>query len=137
MRERNTFHKEERLCGKLRIANLYKEGKHYTAYPIRVTYRIERSAEEGGSNLQRTSVLVWAPKSRFKHAVVRNNLRRLMREAYRLHAHSLRAACEEENCCVEMAFNYVAPTISDYGTVVKSVCRILSYVESKMRDNNA
>lgn len=137
MRERNTFHKEERLCGKLRIANLYKEGKHYTAYPIRVTYRIERSAGEGGSNLQRTSVLVWAPKSRFKHAVVRNNLRRLMREAYRLHAHDLRAACEEENCCVEMAFNYVAPTISDYGTVVKSVCRILSYVESKMRDNNA
>ncbi len=137
MKERNTFHKEERLCGKLRVAALYKDGKHYTAYPIRVTYRIEHYVEEIDSNIQRTKVLVWAPKSRFKHAVVRNNLRRLMREGYRLHAHSLRAACEEEKCCVEMAFNYVAPAIFEYSIIEKSMCRILAYVETKMRDNNA
>lgn len=72
----NTFPKSEKLCGQMRIADLYKTGRRFVVWPLRVTVK-EVEAEE-------TRVLIWAPKSLFKHAVDRNHLRRLMREAYRL-----------------------------------------------------
>ena len=70
----NSFPKHSRLCGKERITAFYKSGKRFTSWPIRVTWQVN----------DQNSVLVWAPKSLFKHAVDRNRLRRLMREAYRL-----------------------------------------------------
>lgn len=79
----NTFPKQNKLCGQERIAQLYKQGKRFTSWPLRVTYM--------PSNSPNSQVLVWAPKSLFKHAVQRNHLRRLMREAYRLHQDILSA----------------------------------------------
>lgn len=143
MNQRNTFHKEERLCGKLRIANLYKVGKHHTAYPLRLTYSICKE-ESGGTSgnvaapdASRTKILVWAPKSKFKHAVMRNYLRRLMREAYRLNAHSLRAACLDGQCSVEIAFNYIGYSPCDYAQMEKAMHKALLYVENKIKSPDA
>jgi len=97
----NSFPKSERLCGQLRIATLYKEGKRFTAFPLRVTFQRLDNCEEA------PKVLVWAPKSLFKHAVDRNRLRRLMREAYRLNAQPLRDYCIENQCSFLLAFNYM------------------------------
>ena len=69
------FPKHSKLCGQMRIAQLYHEGKRFVVWPLRVTYQ---AVEDD------TQVLIWAPKSLFKHAVDRNHMRRLMREAYRL-----------------------------------------------------
>ncbi|HCS87951.1 MAG TPA: hypothetical protein DIW30_06015 [Bacteroidales bacterium] len=143
MNRRNTFHKEERLCGKLRIANLYKVGKHYTAYPLRLTYSIGKEVFGGtdgnvsASGASRTKILVWAPKSKFKQAVMRNYLRRLMREAYRLNVHSLRAACQDEHCYVEMAFNYIGSSPCDYAQMEKAMRKALLYVENKIKSPHA
>ena len=97
----NEFPKSEKLCGQLRIAALYKEGHRFTAFPLRVTY-----LQIPDSNVA-PKVLIWAPKSLFKHAVDRNRLRRLMREAYRLNAQPLRDYCCENNCSYYLAFNYM------------------------------
>lgn len=70
----NTFPKIDKLCGQIRIQQLYRTGTKFTAWPLRITYQ----------PAARTQVLIWAPKSLFKHAVDRNHLRRLMREAWRL-----------------------------------------------------
>ena len=34
----NTFPKHSRLCGQEHITALYKQGKRFTAWPLRVTY---------------------------------------------------------------------------------------------------
>lgn len=111
----NTFLKQNKLCGQQRIAQLYKEGKRFTAWPLRVTYM---PTEE------HTQVLVWAPKSLFKHAVQRNHLRRLMREAYRLHQDIL-----STNFLI--AFNYMDKEEQSFAVIEKAICKALKKINGK------
>ena len=116
----NTFPKQERLCGQLRIATLYKEGKRLTAFPLRVTYR--RLEDDDSA----PKVLVWAPKSLFKHAVDRNRLRRLMREAYRLNAQPLHDFCQANRCSFLVAFNYMDKELRSQAEVTKAMQKALA-----------
>jgi ribonuclease P protein component len=100
----------------MRIAQLYKQGKRFTAWPLRVTW--QPTNEE-------TQVLVWAPKSLFKRAVKRNHLRRLMREAYRLHQDLL----GEEHFLI--AFNYMDKEEQSFAIIEKAVCKALRKVKSE------
>ena len=111
---RKTLPKHSRLCGQERIAALYKEGKRFTAWPLRVTYQ---------PCLAETQVLVWAPKSLFKRAVKRNHLRRLMREAYRLHQELL----GEKHYLI--AFNYMDKEEQPFAVIEKAVCKALLKVK--------
>ena len=111
----NAFPKHSKLCGQERIARLYKEGMRFTAWPLRVTYQ----PSEG-----ETQVLVWAPKSLFKHAVQRNHLRRLMREAYRLHQEML----QEHHL---IAFNYMDKEAQPYPIIEKAICKALKKISGK------
>lgn len=97
----NTFPKSEKLCGQLRIAALYKGGRRFVAFPMRVSYMVV------SGNTEPPKVLIWAPKSLFKHAVDRNHLRRLMREAYRLNNQPLLDFCAERGISLQLAFNYL------------------------------
>jgi ribonuclease P protein component len=100
----------------MRIAQLYKQGKRFTAWPLRVTW--QPTDEE-------TQVLVWAPKSLFKRAVKRNHLRRLMREAYRLHQDLL----GEEHFLI--AFNYMDKEEQSFAIIEKAVCKALRKVKGE------
>lgn len=111
----NTFPKSEKLCGQLRIAALYKEGKRFTAFPMRVTFRHLPDSDEA------PKVLIWAPKSLFKHAVDRNRLRRLMREAYRLNAEPLRTYCSENHCSFQLAINYMDKELRSQEQISKAM----------------
>lgn len=100
----------------MRIAQLYKEGKRFTAWPLRVTYQ---ATEEP------TQILVWAPKSLFKHAVQRNHLRRLMREAYRLNQELL----GEKHYLI--AFNYIDKEEQPFAVIEKALCKSLKKISER------
>ena len=114
----NTFPKQNKLCGQERIAQLYKQGKRFTSWPLRVTYMPANSQ----CPIPNSQVLVWAPKSLFKHAVQRNHLRRLMREAYRLHQELL----NEKHYLI--AFNYMDKEEQPYSVIEKAVCKALTKI---------
>lgn len=108
-----TFPKSEKLCSDIAIDTLYKTGKKFVAWPMRVTYLPITDAP--------TQVLIWAPKSLFKHAVDRNHMRRLMREAYRLNKHIL---CAENNY-YHLAFNYIDKQKQDFHVIEKAMKKAL------------
>ncbi len=116
-----TFGKEQKLCGQLRINNLYAQGKHFVCYPLRVTCMKVSGAAAN-------QILVWAPKKLIKRAVKRNRLRRLMREAYRLNAGPLETWSVENNCRFQVAFNYLAPDELPYHVVEKAMKKALSKI---------
>lgn len=109
----NAFSKSERLCGQTRIEDLYHNGKRFVVWPLRVTYRVVEDAP--------TRVLIWAPKSLFKHAVDRNCLRRRMREAYRLN----KSLLTERGKTYEVAFNYMDKEIQESPVIHKAMRQAL------------
>ncbi len=128
----NTFPKSEKLCGQLRIAELYKHGTRFTAFPMRVTWMIEKKEVAKTDNTDAiVEVLVWAPKALFKRANKRNHLRRLMREAYRLHASELKATCAEKQIVLQIAFNYIAPEEYDFSRIEKAMLKALRKIQEE------
>lgn len=83
MTNKNTFSKVERLCHKRLIEELFK-GKSCWNYPFKVFWKEVTLKEEIPAQ-----VLISVSKKKFKHAVDRNRIKRLIREAYRKNKHIL------------------------------------------------
>jgi ribonuclease P protein component len=83
-----TFPKEEHLCSKKRIEQLFnRKNPSLGVYPLRLTW-VAAPARTSAP----PQVLITVPKRAFKRAVDRNRLKRLVREAYRLNKHRLTEA---------------------------------------------
>ena len=79
-----SFPKEEHLCRKKLIEELFGRGSSFGLYPLRLVWL--PTAEPTTAPPQ---VLVSVSKRNFKRAVDRNYFKRLMREAYRLNKYRL------------------------------------------------
>jgi len=101
-RTRFLFPKSERLNSKIKIDRLFTDGKAFLVYPLRTVYFI---SSENPSELE---VLISVPKKKFKKAVHRNRIKRLIREAYRLNKNELCNVVISGNLQMQVAFVYVA-----------------------------
>ena len=110
---RHTFKKAERLKSDKIIKELFKKGSSFYSYPLKLFFL----PHEG---TQPSQVLITVPKRRFKKAVDRNNLRRRMREAYRLHKHLI-----PEDKTFYLAFVYIADKKEDYQLIESKLKKLI------------
>ncbi|MCF8272946.1 MAG: ribonuclease P protein component [Flavobacteriaceae bacterium] len=75
-----TFNKKDKLKSKKHIDALFAKGKSVSAYPLRLVYMATTFDDDV---LFKTGISV--SKRHFKRAIDRNRVKRLMREAFRLH----------------------------------------------------
>ena len=81
-----SFKKEEKLCSKKIIDQLFSEGEAFLVFPLKFIFL---KTKLPSNKPVQTAFTVG--KKNFKRAVHRNRIKRLMREAFRLNKHTLYA----------------------------------------------
>jgi ribonuclease P protein component len=125
------FSKKEKLKSRKQIDHLFAEGKSFTIFPLRVTYRFLPAAADP---LMQAGVT--AGKKYFKRAVDRNRIKRLMREAYRLQKKDLAEAMKQAACSGYVFFMYTDKILPPYETVMAAMSKCLKRLENKIGEIN-
>lgn len=133
----NGFCKSERLNSKLVIDKLFAGGNSSNAvFPLRVVY-MPMPAEKAPDMMQDVpaSVLISVPKKRFHHAVDRNRMKRLVREAYRTNKSILWNALEGKDYKMAVAFVCITDKMPTYAQVNKAVTKALVRMAEKIEQS--
>jgi len=129
--------KSERLTSQLVIDKLFAGGNaSMAAFPLRIVYmKMDKEEENGNDEKPMVSILVSVPKKRFRHAVDRNRMKRLVREAYRLNKHVLWNALEGKDFRLALAFVCITDTLPTFYTVNKSMKKALIRIAEQVGYN--
>jgi ribonuclease P protein component len=112
-KQRYTLGKTERLKSRKLIEQLFKEGKSFSVQPIRVYWMLEPAT----GNATCLQFGVAAGTKHFKHAVDRNRIKRLIREAYRLQKNELQQKLKDANLQLNVFFIFTGKEVPDYKLV--------------------
>lgn len=126
-----TLPKSERLYLRESIGELFAKGKSFSAFPYRVVYLVhDAPADDAAADARqgRCAIMAVAPKKRFKHAVDRNHVKRLTREAYRLQKLPLIDALTERQLSLEVAFLYVDNKFISFDETHKVIGRAIGKI---------
>ncbi|MFN7095836.1 MAG: ribonuclease P protein component [Burkholderiales bacterium] len=122
---KHTFTSEERLKSKKLIDQLFTQGKAFNLYPIRVMYYTDQDLA-----INHHQVLFAVPKKKCKSAVVRNKLKRRMREAYRLNKHLLQVSGHPKPRFL-MGYIYTGdPFLGSFQTIQKKIIQALELLRA-------
>ncbi len=124
------FPREEKLKSKKHIQRLFDEGSAISDFPLKLIYH--QIDKEGNANLK---MAVTVPKKKFKSAVHRNRIKRLMRETYRLHKAEIFNKIEGSYA---LLFLYLGRDMPEYATVEKHMIKILElFLKRVQNEKNA
>ena len=123
------FPKERRLKSTLLIKKTVQQRKSVFCFPIKCFYSIHDSSVDGASN-----VAFLVSKKLFAHAVDRNRVKRLLREAYRLH-------CQEftipKGQYVNLCWMFVGETLPSFAQVEEAATRVFADLQTALNPERA
>ena len=121
--ERFTLSKEERICSKKLINELFTgNGRSMTAFPLRVVFMKRTIVDDQ----PRAAMLVSVPKRYFKHAVDRNRVKRQVREAFRRNKSIITQNLTDDHEAVAMAFVWLTDEKFPSSEVENRMVRLLT-----------
>ncbi len=119
------LYKKEKLCSVIAIEQLFNgcdaDCHAALAYPLRVVWR-ENQRRSSDAPIQ---FLISIPKKKLRHAVDRVQMRRRVREAFRLNRHDFPLPADRK---VDVAFIYVAKSLEPYSKVQSAMQRLLKKI---------
>lgn len=119
-----SFSRTEKLKSKKLIDKLFIEGKSVSSYPIKLIYL--RAELQFDTPIQAG---VTVPKKNFKSAVKRNNIKRLMRESYRLNKDIVFSNSQGS---FAFLFLYLGKQTPDFQTIEKGTKAVLHKFKKKI-----
>lgn len=122
---KHTFTADERLKSKKLINRLFEQGKTLHLYPVRFIY-LPCSAQVVTNH----QALFVASKKKFKSTVVRNTIRRRLREAHRLHKYLL-ATRKSSSVYFLMGYIYISSDQKgNFQTIQKKVITAINHLKN-------
>jgi ribonuclease P protein component len=124
------FGKTYKLCSEKLIDQVYKEGKTIKEIPFILTYLpIDRTLP---SSFQ---LVIVVPKRKFKHAVTRNQIKRYIREALRLHKHLIEQPLISSQKQVALFLLYVGRKEVTFQDIEKKIIVLLNRLAHEVNSN--
>jgi ribonuclease P protein component len=110
----------ERLKSRKLIEQLFKEGKTFSVFPLRIYFVVEPvdNKKLPMSNLQ---FGVGVSTKNFKKAVDRNRVKRLIREAYRLQKNELKNKLKLKKIHMNLFFIFTGKELPSYDLVYEKL----------------
>lgn len=123
--ERFTLSKEERICSKKLINELFTgNGRSMTAFPLRAVFMKRTIVDDQ----PRAAMLVSVPKRYFKHAVDRNRVKRQVREAFRRNKSIITQNLTDDHEAVAIAFVWLTNEKYPSSEVENRMVRLLTRI---------
>ena len=121
------FLKNERLCGKTTIDNLFTHGSSINSPCFRLVWNNEEFDNE---TIAQTLIVV--PKKNIKNAVNRNILKRRIREAFRIYKSELYEKIRSKNQQLAIAIIYQGQEILPYKVIEEKIKFILGRLSEEI-----
>lgn len=116
------FPKYERICKESEIQSLFSQGTGFSSYPYRVVFR----SRPVGDRPPTCRLLLSVSKKRFHHAIKRNRMKRLIREAWRKNKSKLYEICNRDTISMDVALVYNATVIHSYETMLDKTSKAVN-----------
>jgi len=128
----NGLAKKERISSKTEIELLFTKGSSFFIYPLKVVY-FEKACEVEEEKPV-VSIMVSVSKKKFKRAVKRNRLKRLIKESYRLNKSLLIGKIINQPRSVSVGFIYLAHEEKTYSEIESAMQEALEILSAKVTE---
>jgi len=127
-----TFPKNEKLKSRKLISEIFTSGETTKAYPLLARYVLNTQNEIDSTIMFGVSV----PKRRFKKAVDRNRIKRLVKEAYRLQKHHLQEVLDQNHLSMAVMVVFTGDEVLQFADINKAVQKLIYRLVKSQYKNN-
>jgi ribonuclease P protein component len=132
MKKQFSLNKQERLKSRKQIALLFAEGKRLWVAPLRVYYAISSDAAGISASASALQVGVGVSSKRFKKAVDRNRIKRLIKEAWRLQKNECANALLDQYKKMNVFLIYTGKELPTFSFIQTTVSHLLQQLSQQI-----
>jgi ribonuclease P protein component len=122
-----SFSKQERIYRRNDFRKLLTEGKSFYHYPFKCIYLWKEATVFSGR------IAISVSKKKFKNAVDRNKIKRLIRENYRLEKHVLYQEYVDSKQSVDILIIYIGTKIHSFSIFKIQIIELINKMIKKSR----
>lgn len=137
MRKPFSFPKTERLKSKKHIETLFQSGEAFFVFPFKVIYLFHTPLPNSPFTTSSVQIVASVPKRKFKKAHDRNQIKRRIKEAYRLQKQPLIELMQNQHRCLHWICLYQTDSYLSFNEIQLKMNKIIKMLQDKANATQA